>query len=472
MSSILMNTDQRKFNEYSVITQWRKKHQLRLFLNDKVNWLKNIGLKFKKIEIEFIEENEDDESLKNFIIEVNEHKSKVLTKHALLAKDKILMSDVSFHLFRNDLHLDLPSLSAVKKERITYRNLFSMSTNTRGCYNNIKDMLVYKIRNSSLKLDNNIMVKFSADGKIISKKVKLINLKFTLINEKDKAKTAKGNYTIGIFRIQNEDYEEITACFENVGNQIDELTDINIDNKIYNIQKYFGGDMKFLAIICGINAANSIYPCIWCKWCKSEKYDAEKIWSITSVKDNARTILEADVFRNENGYIKPPVLKSMPYQNYVIDTLHKFLRITDVLLDYLIIDLQFNYRFSAANNIEIIMKCNQFLQKDNKKFWLRWHDISNNSYGIFFRQYIQKGGITSLINYNGTNSNRMLNIFIERIKTSYKSVSNILSSKSEEFLLSLVNYIYENCEFVVKIIDETDGFDTYSICNSTGMKLN
>ena len=33
----------------------------------------------------------------------------------------------------------------------------------------------------------------------------------------------------------------------------------------YEVTKYLAGDMKFLAIMFGINAANSKYPCVWCK---------------------------------------------------------------------------------------------------------------------------------------------------------------------------------------------------------------
>ena len=49
---------------------------------------------------------------------------------------------------------------------------------------------------------------------------------------------------------------------------------------------------KFLAIICGIDAAHADHECIWCKYLK-EKWDDMNIeWSITDVSKGAQTIEE------------------------------------------------------------------------------------------------------------------------------------------------------------------------------------
>lgn len=37
-----------------------------------------------------------------------------------------------------------------------------------------------------------------------------------------------------------------------------------------------GGDLKFLALVCGINAANATYSCVWCKCPAEEHFDMEK----------------------------------------------------------------------------------------------------------------------------------------------------------------------------------------------------
>ena len=140
--------------------------------------------------------------------------------------------------------------------------------------------------------------------------------------------------------MKKESYNELEICFEDLGKQIDQLENITIDNKIYQIQKYFGGDLKILAIICGLNAANSNMPCIWCKWDKRDKFDPDKLYSITSATLGARTFDDAQMNLNKHGYQQVPILKSINFPNYVIDTLHMMLRITDVLMDLFLIDLQ------------------------------------------------------------------------------------------------------------------------------------
>jgi hypothetical protein len=57
-----------------------------------------------------------------------------------------------------------------------------------------------------------LLIKFSGDRTNLSRNVKVINLTITLINEGQKAKTASGNYLVGVFSIRNEDYETLRNC--------------------------------------------------------------------------------------------------------------------------------------------------------------------------------------------------------------------------------------------------------------------
>lgn len=43
---------------------------------------------------------------------------------------------------------------------------------------------------------------------------------------------------------------------------------IKIESKSYDIEYFLGGDLKFLALVLGVNAATADYPC---PWCESEK---------------------------------------------------------------------------------------------------------------------------------------------------------------------------------------------------------
>ena len=63
------------------------------------------------------------------------------------------------------------------------------------------------------------------------------------------------------------------------------MKSITINDKSYKIETYLGGDLKFLATVCGIDAANCEYACIWCKCPTSQRWDMSQEWSIT---DTAR----------------------------------------------------------------------------------------------------------------------------------------------------------------------------------------
>ena len=67
---------------------------------------------------------------------------------------------------------------------------------------------------------------------------------------------------------------------------------ITIQENVYSIQFFLGGDLKFLAMVCGIDAANAEYACVWCKYPKRMRFDMKQEWSLTDPNKRARTINE------------------------------------------------------------------------------------------------------------------------------------------------------------------------------------
>ena len=88
-----------------------------------------------------------------------------------------------------------------------------------------------------------------------------------------------------------------------------------------------GGDMKMLAILFGLKAANSTFPCPWCKWNKNE------IDHYNDQQDIHRTLRDANDHYNEEefGYKNEPIIKFIDFDCIIIDTLHLHLRLTDQL---------------------------------------------------------------------------------------------------------------------------------------------
>ena len=72
-----------------------------------------------------------------------------------------------------------------------------------------------------------------------------------------------------------EKYEVLKKALEPVFSELNELIEeqeITIDERTIKLEIIFGGDMKFLLLAMGMNAANSNYACLWCKIHKSNRF--------------------------------------------------------------------------------------------------------------------------------------------------------------------------------------------------------
>ena len=91
---------------------------------------------------------------------------------------------------------------------------------------------------------------------------------------------------------------------------------------------FFSGDWKFLALILGLDAANSTYSCLWCS--------KHGVRSIEEIIANARLPKSAKRYNCSHR----PIFPSIPLDHVVIDTPHLFLRVTDLLTNLLIQDIR------------------------------------------------------------------------------------------------------------------------------------
>ena len=99
--------NQRKsFKDCAKAQKGRHKRAIRQLLNRNLAFLQSIGLKYKEIILEDIQE-ETQNNLENFDLNINIKKDyQIITREqALVEKDKILMSDNSYHNFRQNLNL-------------------------------------------------------------------------------------------------------------------------------------------------------------------------------------------------------------------------------------------------------------------------------------------------------------------------------------------------------------------------------
>ena len=208
-------------------------------------------------------------------------------------------------------------------------------------YESIKEQIARLQKNGTFKMDATIKVKISGDGTNIGKRLKLENVTYTILNEKDAAMNEKGNYVLAIIKT-TENYDNLKESLADLIKEMSNLKEITVNNQKCSIEYFWGGDWKFLACVCGLGAANQNFACIWCKCPMNERFDISKKWSLTDKTLGARDSVEISRHAKCKQYNckNEPLFSFIPIDHVVIDTLHLFLRISDNLIELLIRELR------------------------------------------------------------------------------------------------------------------------------------
>ena len=103
----------------------------------------------------------------------------------------------------------------------------------------------------------------TGDGTNIGKRLHVVTIAFTVIDEGVAAMSSEGNHAIAILRAI-ENYEALKLELCDMVNEINTLQNVTVDDITYKTEWFVGGDRKFLALVTGIGGAIGTYPCIWC----------------------------------------------------------------------------------------------------------------------------------------------------------------------------------------------------------------
>ena len=106
----------------------------------------------------------------------------------------------------------------------------------------------------------------------------ILVIAFTILDGCENPNSPNGNHVIAMLNAQ-ENYDHLSVAMKDIAEEINLIKSISIDGHEYNIKFHLGGDMKYLAICLGIEAATSTYACIWCKCPADERHDTSKSWS-------------------------------------------------------------------------------------------------------------------------------------------------------------------------------------------------
>lgn len=328
-----------------------------------------------------------------------------LTDMLLYVKEKYGISDKAYHEL-SMLASSMPRSCELKKRQLELNNQFVVSPTpdgTIGVQQSLRSRLHARIRvlkharsSQQQALDKRVRVKLSADGTRIGRKLHVINITFTVLDEGQKARADSGNHLIAILQAP-EKYEHLKCGLDQVCEEVKSTSTLEVEEENYTIEFFLGGDMKFLLMACGLNSANGEYACIWCKCPSHQRFDISKSWSLTDPEKGARTISEIKEMASKKrrgskyGCVEQPLFPSIPISHVVIDTLHLLLRISDVLMNLLLADLErhdelkkLNLKEFDPSKLPYMAKFQAFLNDDcgipfeimiNEKKEAKWRDL-------------------------------------------------------------------------------------------------
>lgn len=315
----------------------------------------------------------------------------------LYVKEKYNVSNEAYHEMAM-INTGMPRLNELLKTAKTLDTksiVYPVPGKLQGVQQSLKECLEKKLKtlqriNPAFCKDCVIKVKLTGDGTSVSRSVYLIVIAFIIIQEDVVTNSPSDHYTIALIN-STENYKNLSECFEDIVSEMKNLNILKVDDYTYTIDFFLGADMKFLAMCTGIEAANSTYPCVWCKCPSTDRHDLKKTWSMTDeVNGGARSIdeiqrcskLKKSKKNEKYGCINQPLFPCISIDHIVPDILHLFLRISDVLTNLLILQLR---RLDGMDKMN-----SKSLSLDSADHLIRYERFLNEQCKVGFHFYTDK----------------------------------------------------------------------------------
>ena len=87
-----------------------------------------------------------------------------------------------------------------------------------------------------------VRVKISGDGTNIGKRLSVIDITYTILNEKNLAMSEKGNYLLAVIRAKESYKTLLQISLSDLIKEMGELKEIFVDDNIYHLEYSLGGD--------------------------------------------------------------------------------------------------------------------------------------------------------------------------------------------------------------------------------------
>ena len=110
--------------------------------------------------------------------------------------------------------------------------------NSLGFYNAPIQKIMHIIRKyvekSHAQTSETIKLKISIDGlQLTNTHRTILNVTFTILNENKRATTSRGNYILGLFEIESENYDEVNTALREILEPLKTLTTIQVGSSVF-----------------------------------------------------------------------------------------------------------------------------------------------------------------------------------------------------------------------------------------------
>ena len=337
--------NRQSYKDHQKEAKRKAKGQIAMYFNWLLIEFVNIFLnkyKLKLAKVQLVDSSVEMEQLKIDIttsIEttaIGEQEERVLCNIRQYAQKELTnLSDAAWQSFKN-AGTNFASLRFVKECRKCLDTEIEYFPNTMGEYCDPKTKILYFLNLFKDKLiinNNTINIRLAGDGTNVASQFTVLNFTFGFLDRFNEStdlnitrngtvdpNTALGNFILGKFHIRKECYDDLKIALKELAEKLSELKEIELDGIIYQIEFFLGGDLKFIAIVIGINAASSNYPCPWCILHKNQ-------FSTNICDHKINRILSG----SDYGQLHEPIFKFIKVENIIPDVLHMGMRVTDKL---------------------------------------------------------------------------------------------------------------------------------------------
>jgi hypothetical protein len=215
--------------------------------NNNSTVLSGYGLKIKKI---ILTETEYFDVLK---FDINNDKIRYNADTVLYLKDKFKCSDELYQAFKRIFKM--PTFASLRNRRVEINKMHPIESFEHGYFVDpsfkLNQIIANLISKKSLLFTDtsDIIIKLQMDGFSCYNEQSCLNFAFSIINEKTVATTASGTYTIGLFEIENESYENLSPIVKEIWQKLKSLKQFSYKNQEFAIKYRLGGDLKMIALV-------------------------------------------------------------------------------------------------------------------------------------------------------------------------------------------------------------------------------